>query len=76
VIEQLRLAAPGLDKVRITVSAGIAVAPPGGAVTAEQLFTLADERLYRAKAQGRNRIEGAATARVAAVRAPAVQQPG
>jgi diguanylate cyclase (GGDEF)-like protein len=60
VVEQLRLAAQGLDGVRITVSAGIAVAPAGGALTAEQLFGVADERLYRAKAKGRNRIEAAA----------------
>jgi diguanylate cyclase (GGDEF)-like protein len=62
VVEQLRLAGTGLDGVRITVSAGIALAPAGAACTAEELFALADKRLYRAKAQGRNRVEAAAPA--------------
>ncbi|WP_177200771.1 GGDEF domain-containing protein [Roseateles sp. YR242] len=40
----------------ITVSAGIAVATPGLQLGAEQLFTLADQALYRAKGAGRNRV--------------------
>lgn len=40
----------------VTVSAGVAEAPKDGA-TVEALLKVADERLYRAKANGRNRIE-------------------
>lgn len=44
--------------VRITLSGGIAVSDPGRESTAEQLYALADDALYRAKRLGRNRIEG------------------
>ena len=44
------------DSFRVTFSAGIAVAPPNG-TQVEALLKQADERLYRAKANGRNRIE-------------------
>jgi diguanylate cyclase (GGDEF)-like protein len=41
---------------RVTLSAGIAASPTDGAQV-EALLQLADERLYRAKHNGRNRIE-------------------
>jgi diguanylate cyclase (GGDEF)-like protein len=44
------------ESFRVTVSAGVAEAPRDGA-SVEALLKVADERLYRAKARGRNRIE-------------------
>ncbi|QRN94899.1 response regulator [Archangium violaceum] len=44
------------ESFRVTFSAGIAVAPQDG-TDVEALLRHADERLYRAKANGRNRIE-------------------
>ena len=41
---------------KVTLSIGAAYYP-GMASTAEELFRLADEALYRAKRQGRNRVE-------------------
>ncbi|HEU4521745.1 MAG TPA: diguanylate cyclase [Thermoanaerobaculia bacterium] len=46
-------APPGLDTV--TISIGAATYPTDGA-TADALFQVADERLYRAKREGRNRV--------------------
>ncbi|AKJ01621.1 diguanylate cyclase (GGDEF)-like protein [Archangium gephyra] len=44
------------EHFRVTFSAGLAVAPQDG-TDVESLLRAADERLYRAKAQGGNRIE-------------------
>ncbi|WP_309891200.1 response regulator [Archangium sp.] len=44
------------ERFRVTFSAGLAVTPQDG-TDVETLLRLADERLYRAKAQGGNRIE-------------------
>ena len=44
------------ERFQVTFSAGLAVAPDDG-VQLEELLKRADERLYRAKANGRNRIE-------------------
>jgi diguanylate cyclase (GGDEF)-like protein/PAS domain S-box-containing protein len=40
---------------RVTVSIGVAVPAPGDATSPEALLRVADEALYRAKAEGRNR---------------------
>jgi diguanylate cyclase (GGDEF)-like protein len=44
------------ERFRVTFSAGLAVAPQDG-TDVEALLRAADERLYRAKSQGGNRIE-------------------
>ena len=44
------------ERFRVTFSAGLSVTPQDG-TDVETLLRLADERLYRAKAQGGNRIE-------------------
>ncbi|RKH43781.1 response regulator [Corallococcus sicarius] len=44
------------EPFHVTFSAGLAVAPQDG-TTPEELLRVADARLYRAKANGRNRIE-------------------
>jgi diguanylate cyclase (GGDEF)-like protein len=44
------------EPFRITFSGGIAVSP-GDGDSVEELLRIADSRLYKAKANGRNRIE-------------------
>ena len=43
------------EKVQITISAGLASFPQDGE-DAEELFALADERMFQAKKEGRNRV--------------------
>jgi diguanylate cyclase (GGDEF)-like protein len=59
-IERLEIASGG-DVIRVTVSIGIASMSelPSGQQDAEALMRLADERLYKAKTSGRNRVCGA-----------------
>lgn len=40
----------------VTISLGVAAVPGGEAVTAEEFIRRADERLYQAKREGRNRV--------------------
>jgi diguanylate cyclase (GGDEF)-like protein len=40
----------------VTVSIGVATVPSSYANSPEELIALADEALYRAKAEGRNRV--------------------
>jgi two-component system cell cycle response regulator len=42
--------------LRLTVSVGVAAFPGPNITTAEDLVARADEALYRAKAEGRNRV--------------------
>jgi two-component system cell cycle response regulator len=44
--------------LRVTVSIGVATVPESRASTPEELIGVADEALYRAKAEGRNRVCG------------------
>jgi two-component system, cell cycle response regulator len=47
------------DEVRITISAGLACFPADG-VDADELFAIADSRMFEAKKLGRNRVIGSA----------------
>ncbi|HEY9448533.1 MAG TPA: GGDEF domain-containing protein, partial [Gemmatimonadaceae bacterium] len=42
--------------LRVTVSIGVATVPSSRVNTPDELIAMADEALYRAKAQGRNRV--------------------
>jgi len=50
--------APTGEAFHVTISAGVASYPHDGA-TEEELFTIADERLFQAKREGRNRVVAA-----------------
>ena len=54
-LAERRLVAPGVE-IRVTASIGLAFAGPESARNAMALITTADEALYQAKADGRNRV--------------------
>ena len=56
----IELGATG-ERVQITISAGLASFPQDGQAAAE-LFALADERMFQAKREGRNRVVAGAEA--------------
>ena len=56
-VEALVTPAPGGAPVRVTVSAGLAMASPGVEVSGDRLYGQADQALYEAKRSGRNRVE-------------------
>jgi diguanylate cyclase (GGDEF)-like protein len=64
VAERIRFAveksrfAERMEDVKITVSIGVSVYPSSGIETVEDFIREADGALYRAKAGGRNRVEG------------------
>jgi diguanylate cyclase (GGDEF)-like protein len=56
-VEALDLSCPQGQHFRLTVSIGVAVAAPDSNLSADRLYMQADRALYRAKAQGRNRVQ-------------------
>ncbi|WP_284616554.1 GGDEF domain-containing protein [Aquabacterium humicola] len=63
-LEQIRAAVEAMPvrdalghPVRITVSAGLAVADPASGISGDRLYGRADRALYEAKHAGRNRVE-------------------
>jgi diguanylate cyclase (GGDEF)-like protein len=62
-VEELGLPHPeSLDDQAVTVSLGVATKIPNGLVGADELVAAADQALYQAKADGRNRVSGRALA--------------
>lgn len=55
-VKKIRLATRRGEEVTVTVSLGLACASPGKAGSAESLVARADKALYKAKAQGRDRL--------------------
>ena len=53
---------PPLEDLTVTISAGVATYPSPNVDSVDSLFRQADEALYRAKQNGRNRVETMATA--------------
>lgn len=41
---------------RVTIIFGVAVSPPGGQISKDELIRSADESLYKAKDYGRNKV--------------------
>ena len=62
---------PMENPLRVTISIGVAAIPQVQAKSAEQLVKMADIALYLAKANGRNRVQGAECEPVESEEAPA-----
>ena len=56
-VEQAELQAEGKQTLKITISVGVASLAMNEVKSLEQLMNMADIALYRAKSQGRNRVE-------------------
>lgn len=55
-VQELGIAHAGSPSQQLSVSAGVVVVPPGSQLPLSDLLALADQLLYEAKAQGRNRM--------------------
>ena len=55
-VQKLQLKHPKSPMGVVTLSIGVALAFPSGAMTAKELFRAADHALYEAKRSGRNRV--------------------
>jgi diguanylate cyclase (GGDEF)-like protein/PAS domain S-box-containing protein len=58
-VARLSLGVPGADPIRVTMSGGISCIPTD-AMTLQEAVRIADDRLYLAKRNGRNRVAGIA----------------
>jgi two-component system, cell cycle response regulator len=56
IIEEYRFSHAGGSELHLTASVGVASYPSPGLDTVEDLLAKADQALYRAKAEGRNRV--------------------
>ena len=56
-VEVIHLLSDSGQPVQVTVSAGVALAVEGGALSGDRLYGRADQALYEAKRAGRNRVE-------------------
>ncbi len=56
IVEQHRFAYNGTSELQLTASIGVASYPSPGVESVEELLSRADQALYRAKAEGRNRV--------------------
>jgi diguanylate cyclase (GGDEF)-like protein len=56
-IEALSWPGAGDAVVKVTVSAGVAISEPGSAISGDRLYGQADQALYEAKRNGRNRVD-------------------
>jgi len=53
-VEEFRF--PGMNGKRVTISVGVALYPEGSVETIDDIIKLADDHLYKAKKQGKNRV--------------------
>src|SRR5262249_55730840 len=76
-ISRLPIAAPGGERIPVTVSIGVAALDAGSSRELAELLAAADAALYRAKASGRDQVQMISTSRgLSAVRPAGDRPPG